>query len=116
MQHDRRRLREKVDFVTSPGYGYPDEHGPAGMAWRKRVGLPRGGPSALITTLAVFTFDPTNGEAMLQSYHPGTTIEQVQEQTGWKLRLAPDCKETVPPTEDELQVIREHDPRGVWTR
>src|SRR5207244_9928017 len=66
--------------------GYPGEHGPAGAAWRQRVGLPRGGPAALITTLAVFTFDRENGEAMLQSYHPGTTIEQVQEQTGWPLR------------------------------
>ena len=116
MQHDRRRLREKVDFVTSPGYGYPDEHSPAGIAWRKRVGLPRGGPAALITTLAVFTFDRENGEAMLQSYHPGTTIEQVQEQTGWKLRLAPDCAETVPPSAEELRVIRECDPQGKWTR
>ncbi|HLI88700.1 MAG TPA: CoA-transferase, partial [Ktedonobacteraceae bacterium] len=77
MPHDRRRLREKVDFVTSPGYGYPDEHGPAGVAWRRRVGLPRGGPVALITTLAVFTFDPESGEALLQSYHPGSSIEQV---------------------------------------
>ena len=113
---DRRRLREKVDFVTSPGYGYPGEHGSVGTAWRKRVGLPRGGPAALITTLAVFTFDRENGEAMLQSYHPGTTIEQVQQQTGWKLRLAPDCAETVPPSAEELRVIRECDPQGKWTR
>jgi glutaconate CoA-transferase subunit B len=116
MQHDRHRLREKVDFVTSPGYGYPDEHGPAGAEWRKRVGLPRGGPAALITTLAVFTFDEESGEALLQSYHPGTTIEQVQEQTGWPLKLALDCAETVPPSEEELRVIRECDPQGVWTR
>ena len=116
MQHDRRRLREKVDFVTSPGYGYPGEHGPAGSGWRQRAGLPRGGPSALITTLALFTFDRENGEAMLQSYHPGTTIEQVQEQTGWKLRLASDCAETVPPGAEELKVIREYDPEGKWTR
>ncbi len=116
MQHDRHRLRERVDFVTSPGYGYPDEHGLAGEGWRKRVGLPRGGPAALITTLAVFTFDRENGEAMLSSYHPGTTIEQVQEQTGWPLRLASDCAETVLPSEDELRVIRECDPKGVWTR
>jgi glutaconate CoA-transferase subunit B len=116
MAHERHRLREKVDFVTSPGYGYPDEHGPAGKAWRQRVGLPRGGPSALITTLAVFTFDPTNGEALLQSYHPGASIELVQEQTGWPLRLAPDCAETIPPSGDELRVIREIDPEGKWTR
>ncbi len=116
MQHDRHRLRERVDYVTSPGYGYPSEHGPAGTVWRQRAGLPRGGPAALITTLALFTFDPGNGEAMLQSYHPGTTIEQVQEQTGWQLRLAPNCTETLPPSEQELQVIRECDPEGVWTR
>src|SRR6266852_4705212 len=116
MQHDRHRLRERVDYVTSPGYGYPGEHGPAGTAWRRRAGLPRGGPAALITTLALFTFDPENGEAVLQSYHPGTTLEQVQEQTGWQLRLAPGCAETLPPSEQELQVIRECDPEGVWTR
>ena len=67
MQHDRRRLRERVDFVTSPGYGYPGEEGPAGIAWRERAGLPGGGPAALITTLGVFTFDPENGEALLKS-------------------------------------------------
>jgi glutaconate CoA-transferase subunit B len=115
MPHDKRRLRERVDFVTSPGYGYPDEHGPAGSAWRKRVGLPRGGPVALITTLAVFTFDRESGEALLQSYHPGTSIEQVQEQTSWPLRLAPNCAETVPPSAEELRLIRECDPQGVWT-
>ncbi len=116
MQHDRRRLRDKVDFVTSPGYGHPDAAGPAGTAWRRRVGLPRGGPAALITTLAVFTFEHETGEALLQSYHPGTGIEQVQAQTGWSLRLAPGCAETVPPSAAELRVIREYDPQGKWTR
>lgn len=116
MPHERHRFRERVDFVTSPGYGYPDKDGPAGTVWRQRVGLPRGGPAALITTLAVFTFDPATGEALLKSYHPGTSIEQVQEQTSWPLRLAPDCTETIPPSENELRLIRECDPEGVWTQ
>jgi len=116
MQHDRHRLREKVDFVTIPGYGYPDAHGSAGVSWRKRAGLPRGGPAALITTLAVFTFDKENGEALLQSYHPGTSVEEVQNHTGWPLRLADGCVETVPPSTEELRVIRECDPQGKWTR
>lgn len=116
LPHERHRLRERVDFVTSPGYGYPDEDGPAGVSWRERRGLPRGGPSALITTLAVFTFDPATGEALLQSYHPGSSIAEVQAQTGWPLRLAPDCAETLPPSAEELRVIRECDPDGVWTR
>lgn len=115
MPHERHRLRERVDFITSPGYGYPDAKGPAGSAWRQRVGLPRGGPAALITTMAVFSFDPDNGEAMLQSYHPGTTPEQVQQETGWPLRLAPDCQETMPPGKEELHFIRACDPQGIWT-
>ncbi len=116
MPHERHRLRKRVDFITSPGYGYPDEQGSAGSAWRTRQGLPRGGPAALITTLAVFIFDPVTGEALLQSYHPGTSIAMVQEQTDWPLRLAPDCAETIPPNSEELHVIREYDPDGVWTR
>ena len=115
MPHERHRLRERVDFITSPGYGYADERGPAGEQWRQRVGLPRGGPAALITTLAVFSFESTSGEALLQSYHPGTSIEQVQEQTGWQLRLASDCSETIPPGAEELRLIRACDPDGVWT-
>jgi glutaconate CoA-transferase subunit B len=116
LPHERHRLRERVDFVTSPGYGYPDADGPAGVAWRLRQGLPHGGPSALITTLAVFTFNPTSGEALLQSYHPGSSVAEVQARTGWPLRLAPDCAETVPPDVEELRVIRTCDPDGVWTR
>ena len=115
MPHERHRLRKRVDFVTSPGYGYPDAEGPAGSAWRRRVGLPRGGPAALITTLGLFTFDPDSGEALLQSFHPGSSIEEMQEQTGWPLRLAPDCHETPVPSPEELRIIRECDPQGVWT-
>ena len=116
MPHERHRLRERVAYITSPGYGYPDEQGTAGSAWRTRQGLPRGGPFALITTLAVFTFEPESGEALLRSYHPGSSVAQVQEQTDWPLRLAPNCAETVPPSTEELQVIRAYDPEGVWTR
>lgn len=116
MPHERHRFREQVDFITSPGYGYPDADGPAGVSWRERQGLPRGGPAVLITTLAVFTFDPATGEALLESYHPGGSVEEVQEQTGWPLRLSPTCAETVPPSDEELRVIRECDPQGVWTR
>ncbi len=115
MPHERHRLRERVDFITSPGSGYPDEQGPAGAAWRRRVGLLGGGPATLITTLAVFRFERESGEAILHSYHPGSSIEQVQEQTGWKLSLAPDCAETLPPTDEELRLIRACDPAGVWT-
>src|SRR5438105_2405343 len=64
MEHDPRRFRERVDFVTSPGYG------DGSPGWRKRVGLVRGGPSAVITTLGVLRFDTSSSEAYLASYHP----------------------------------------------
>ncbi|TMF66232.1 MAG: CoA-transferase [Chloroflexi bacterium] len=107
MPHDRRRLREKVDFVTSPGYGN-------GRGWRERQGLARGGPSVLITTLGVFRF--VDGEAVLASFHPGSSVERIRAETGWDLRVAADVRETEPPSAEALRVIREYDPHGFWTR
>jgi glutaconate CoA-transferase subunit B len=109
LAHDKRRFRERVDFITSAGYG-------DGGAWRKQVGLPRGGPSAVITTLGVLAFDVETGEAMLRSYHPFTSVAEVQANTGWPLRLAPALAPTPAPTDDELRIIRECDPQGFWTR
>jgi len=109
LAHDKRRFRERVDFVTSAGYG-------EGGNWRQRVGLPRGGPSAVITTLGVLAFDPQTGEAFLRSYHPFSSAQEVQENTGWPLRLASELAPTQAPTADELRIIRECDPQGFWTR
>jgi glutaconate CoA-transferase subunit B len=47
MEHEPRRLRAQVDFITSPGFG------DGSPGWRQRQGLVRGGPSAIITTLGV---------------------------------------------------------------
>ena len=107
MPHDRRRLRERVDFITSPGYG-------DGGAWRTRVGLPRGGPAVLITTLGVFRF--VDGGAVLVSYHPGSSVEDVRASTGWELRVARDVHPTELPSAEVLRVIRSYDPQGFWTR
>src|SRR2546423_2160034 len=116
MQHDRHRLREKVDYVTSPGYGYPGEEGPAGAAWRERVGLPGGGPSALITTLAVFGVDRENGEAGFSSVPPWKEGGGGKGKKGGAVRFGGGLTETVPPSAEELKVIRECDPQGKWTR
>jgi len=109
MEHEPRRLRERVDFITSPGYG------DGGADWRTRQGLQRGGPSAVITTLGVLRFDPRTHEAYLASYHPFTTARAVQAATGWPLHVADDCAPTPAPNADELRLIREADPHGFWT-
>lgn len=107
--HERHRFRERVDYVTSPGYG-------EGGDWRRRVGLPRGGPAAVITTHGVLRFDPGTGEAYLASYFPGTSVEAIRAETGWPLRVAPDIREMPRPSPEELEIIRGLDPQGFWTR
>ena len=108
LEHAKQRLPERVSFVTSPGNG--DGHG-----WRKRVGLPRGGPSAVITTKAVLRFGD-DGEAYLASVHPGVEVADVLANTGWKLRVSENLASTPEPTRAELQAIREYDKEGFWTR
>jgi glutaconate CoA-transferase subunit B len=109
MTHERRRFVERVDYVTSPGHG-------TGGDWRARTGLAGGGPSAVITTLGLFRFDPESREMVLASTHPGVTAEEVRAATGWPLRVAPVVTETPAPTEEELTTIRRFDPEGFWTR
>ena len=108
MPHEKRRLVERVNYITSAGFG-------TGGDWRQRVGLPRGGPSAVITTRCVFGFN-AQGEAMLRLFHPGQSVESVKADTGWELLIAPDACETQPPTAQELEIIRRYDPQGFWTR
>jgi glutaconate CoA-transferase subunit B len=108
LEHTKERLPERVSYVTSPGNG-------DGPGWRKRVGLSRGGPSAVITTKAVLRFDE-DGEAYLASVHPGIEVDDVVSNTGWKLRLGKGAAQTPEPTEEELKAIREYDKQSFWTR
>ncbi len=108
MAHERRRFVPRVDYITSPGYG-------DGPGWREKVGLPRGGPAAIITTLSILRFHPETLEMILASLHPGVAVEQVLEYTGWPLAVAPDLTQTPEPTGEELQILRRFDPKGFWT-
>lgn len=107
LEHGRHRLPERVSYITSPGNG-------EGAGWRKRVGLPRGGPAAVITTKCVLRFGE-DGEAYLGTFHPDVAVDDVLANTGWKLKVANDVRETPEPTEAELKAIREYDTKGFWT-
>jgi len=109
MNHERRRFVEKVSYLTSPGFG-------DGKNWRERSGLRGGGPCAVVTTKGLMRFDPMTREMMIQSVHPGSTLEDILKNTGWNVRLATKIERTKPPTRSELKIIRKHDPRGFWTR
>jgi glutaconate CoA-transferase subunit B len=109
MPQETHRFRERVDYITSPGFG-------EGAGWREGVGLAGGGPAAVITTLGVFRFDPVTREMTLASYHPGQSVESVRAATGWDLKVAPDVRPTPTPTAAELEIVRQCDPAGFWTR
>lgn len=93
----KRSFPQRVDFITSPGF----VDGPEA---RRNLGLPGGGPQMVITNLGCYEF--SDGEMMLTSLHPGSTVEQVRENTGWDLRISSQLTTTDIPSEEELRIIR----------
>ena len=108
MTHEKRRFVPQVDYITSPGFGH-------GFGWRQKVGLPRGGPATVITTMGVLKFDPKTKEMMLVSVHPGVSADAVRANTGWPLKVDGELAQTPEPTEEELAMLKRFDPEGYWT-
>jgi glutaconate CoA-transferase subunit B len=102
--HEKRRFIERVDFVTSPGYL---EGGDA----RRRHGLLFGGVSRVVTTLGIFGFEAQSRRMQLLALHPGATVEQVRDNTGFEVRVSPSLTTTTPPTDAELSILRMLDPK-----
>ena len=98
---DKRRFVEKVDFVTTPGYL-------TGPGAREAAGLPPDtGPHKVITNLAVMGYDEETKKMRVESVHPGLTLEQVREKTGFELLAAESPEETEPPRAEELSILRQ---------
>ncbi len=103
-----RAFVEKLDFMTSPG------HLTGGDA-RNELGLPGQGPELVITDRALFNFDPQTKEMVLIEVAEGETAVSIQKDVGWALRIAPNRKGMMPPTEEELTITREKlDPQGMY--
>lgn len=93
LEHSRRVFPEKVDFISSPGVS--------------RDGLYRpGGPHALVTNLCVFDFDRTRGRFRLASVHPGSSVEEVRDNTGFDFDCPENVPETETPSDADLALIR----------
>ncbi|MFN0039670.1 MAG: CoA-transferase [Burkholderiales bacterium] len=94
-EHTRRVMVSKVEFVSAPGVS-------DGNIFRT------GGPFALLTGLCLFHFDKARQRFRLESVHPGHSIEEVRDQTGFDF----DCPDRVPvtaaPDAGELATIRLH--------
>lgn len=108
MKQDRRKFTTKLDYVTTPGW----LDGPGG---RERVGLPRGGPTTVITQMGIYRFRDDTKEMYLHSNHPGVTVERIRENVSWALEVPSDVRETEPPTPEQVRLLREVcDPEGVF--
>jgi glutaconate CoA-transferase subunit B len=92
-EHSRRTLVPQVDFISAPGTSPPGVHR-------------TGGPVALITNLCLFDFDRTRGRFSLRSVHPGHTLEEVRDQTGFDFDAPPAVPVTPEPDAERLQALR----------
>jgi len=71
-----------------------------------------GRPARVITDLGVLVPDAATGELTLSHVHPGMTVAQVQQATGWPLRIARDVQEMEPVTAEELAALRDLEERS----
>ena len=93
-EHSRRTLVPKVDFVSAPGSSPPNVYR-------------RGGPVALVTPLCHFAFDKPRARFRLESIHPGRTVEEVLDNTGFDFDRPASVPATPEPVPATLRQLRE---------
>ncbi|MBB4715908.1 CoA-transferase subunit beta [Streptomyces luteogriseus] len=103
-RHSRRVFVERVDMVCGVGYDRAD-----GARYHR---IPR-----VVSDLGVFDFATPDRSMRLASLHPGVTVEQVIDATGFELTVPEGVPATREPTDEELRLIREVvDPAGARAR
>ncbi|KKB33470.1 CoA-transferase subunit beta [Bacillus thermotolerans] len=116
MLQEKRRFKEQVDYITSPGWRV--RHWPSGEWVHRRRAYGQkfaGGPTAVITNMAVYRFDEESGRMYVDTIHPGVAKDMLQENAGFPLDFSRCRGETVPPTYEELDILYQVvDPEGVF--
>lgn len=107
MTHEKRKMVKKLDYLTSPGF----LDGPGA---REKAGLLGGGPSLVVTNLCQMDFDSKTKRMRLATIHPGVTAQQVVDNSGFDLIVPTGAPETELPTHEELRLLREIDPTGIY--
>jgi glutaconate CoA-transferase subunit B len=108
--HTPQSFVPRVSFIS--GAGFLD-----GGDSRERRGLPPGGPRLLVSPLGVFDFHETSRQMRIRSLHPGTTVQQAQDATGFELLVEGTPPVTDMPTAEELALLRERvDTQGKLSR
>lgn len=96
VDHSKRSFAPRVDFVCAVGFGEA----------RRKAGVRDGRPGIVVSNLGVFDFDEEAGRMRLQSLHPGVSLQEVKEKTGFELLIPSEIPETEPPTKEEVELIR----------
>jgi glutaconate CoA-transferase, subunit B len=91
-EHSRRTLVPKVDFISAPGASVSNVYRP-------------GGPIALVTNRCLFNF--INGHFVLASVHPGHTVEEIVENTGFDFEMPDTVPQTQAPSPETLNLMRD---------
>jgi acyl CoA:acetate/3-ketoacid CoA transferase beta subunit len=107
--HSTRSFVEQVDVVCGVGYARAAEAGPSATKFHEI--------RHVISNLGVFDFETPDHAMRLRSVHPGVTVEEIAEATGFELVVPSDVPETRLPTPEELDLLRNVlDPRGTRDR
>ncbi len=93
LEHSRRTLVERADFISAPGTSADNVYRP-------------GGPVALITSRCLFTFDRRRRRFALASVHPGHALAKVIENTGFRFDQPPEVPVTAVPSPETLRILR----------
>ncbi|MFF3780554.1 CoA-transferase subunit beta [Streptomyces sp. NPDC001933] len=108
-KHSTRVFVERVDMICGVGYDSAAAAGPSASRYHR---IPR-----VVSDLGVFDFATPDRSMRLASLHPGVTVDQVREATGFALTIADDVPYTREPSAAELSLIREViDPHGTRNR
>lgn len=111
MQHEKRRFIEKIDYITSAGWG---EGGPDG---RSKLGLPGDrGPQMVVTDRGVMKFDEKTKRMYLAGCYETSSPEDIIENTGFEIDVSRAVK-LDPPSPEVIRIIREEiDPRQAYIK
>jgi glutaconate CoA-transferase, subunit B len=92
-QHTRRIMVPRVDFISAPGSTPPEVYR-------------TGGPYKLVTSLGLFAFDRGRRRFCLESVHPGHTIEEILDNTGFDFDRPEKVPLTAAPEARVLDLLR----------
>ena len=106
--HSPRSFVEQVDVVSGVGYERADSGGPAARRFHEI--------RFVVSNLGVFDFDTPSRTMRLRSVHPGVSVDQVVEATGFTLTIPDNVPLTREPTPDEQQLLQMLDPKGLRER